>query len=90
MTRYVAKLALVALCALPPLAGVGTASADPFNPPCTITPEQSCSSSGTPPGQLVRCPETGQWVNEFSGSCPSLWVGPNLPGNPFNGGTDDR
>jgi hypothetical protein len=64
--------------------------ADPFNPPCNITPEQSCSTNGTPPGQLKVCPETGGWTSEFGPQCPSLWIGPYLPGNPSNGGTDDR
>jgi hypothetical protein len=38
----------------------------------------------------VYCPETGAFITQFSGSCPSLWVGPNLPGNPFRNGDDDR
>jgi hypothetical protein len=88
--RHVAKLALIALCALSTLAGAGVASADPFNPPCVIEPGQDCSHNGTPRGAVVYCPETGGWISQFSGSCPSLWVGPYLPGNPSNGGTDDR
>lgn len=63
---------------------------DPFQPPCDITPEQSCSSNGTPPGQLRVCPETGGWTSEFGPQCPSLWVGPYLPGNPSTGGGGDR
>jgi hypothetical protein len=84
------KSLMAAILASAALLGSAPASADPWNPPCTITPEQSCSSNGTPPGQLKFCPETGGWTSEFDPQCPSLWVGPYLPGNPSNGGTDDR
>jgi hypothetical protein len=83
------KLLLAGLLSAATVLSAAPAGADPFNPPCTITPEQSCEHNGTPPGQLVRCPETSEWVSEFHGTCASLWVGPNLPGNPFNR-DDDR
>ena len=48
------------------------AGADPWNPPCTITPEQSCSHNGTPPGQLKFCPETGGWIERVLGIVPKF------------------
>lgn len=56
---------------------------DPSPPICT-TNVQDCQ-----PGQVIYCPDTGGFITRFSGSCPSLWVGPYRPGNPSNGG-DDR
>lgn len=88
MTRNAAKLALTALWGLSALAGVGVAHADPFNPSCFVTPEQSCQS-GNRTGQIRYCPGGG-FVGEFTGSCPSLWTGPYAPGNPSYGGDDDR
>lgn len=61
------------------LLGAGSAHADPSQCPGTGV---SCNPS---PG-LVFCPDTGKYVNQFSGSCPSLWVGPYLPGGLQPGG----
>ncbi|MCV7260537.1 hypothetical protein [Mycobacterium shimoidei] len=70
MTRI--SIALPAL--LLPLAALTAAPAaaepsDCFNP-------QMCAD----PGQVIYCPDTGGYVTAFSGSCPSLSVGPYLPG----------
>jgi hypothetical protein len=89
--RSVMGLLLAGIFAAAAVLSAAPSNADPWNPACTITPEQSCNHNGTPPGQLKFCPETGGWISEFSGSCPSLWNGPYSPGGlQPNGGTDDR
>jgi hypothetical protein len=84
------KLSLAVLVAVAVLLSTPPAGADPFNPPCTITPEQSCAHSGTRSGEVRYCPDTGGFVGVFTGSCPSLWMGPYAPGNPSYGDDDDR
>lgn len=63
------------------------AHADPYDPACG---QQARCSYGPPSGPgLVYCPDTHGYVNQYSGACPSLWVGGYLPGGLVpNGGTD--
>lgn len=77
MTLIMTVLAALALGLAVP------ASADPGEPPICNTSVDQCQ-----PGQVIYCPDTGGFITRFSGSCPSLWVGPYSPGNPSNG--DDR
>jgi hypothetical protein len=83
MTRNVAKLALIALCGLAPLAGVGIANADPATS-CGLHDPLLCD-----PTQVRYCPDTHSMVTWLQ-NCPSLTEGPYLPGNPSNGGNGDR
>lgn len=49
-------------------------------PKAHADPDQCDARYQTCLGSLVYCPDTGQFITRFSGSCPSLWVGPYLPG----------
>jgi hypothetical protein len=85
------KLMLAAILSAAALLSAAPAGADPsYDPACG---QQARCSYGPPRGPgLVFCPDTGGFVNEFHGSCPSLWVGgPYLPGGLVpNGGSGDR
>ncbi|GAB4621083.1 hypothetical protein MOKP38_46340 [Mycobacterium avium subsp. hominissuis] len=68
---------VVAVLGMVVLALSAPANADPGEPPICNTSLDQCQ-----PGQVIYCPDTGGFISRFSGSCPSLWVGPYGPGNP--------
>jgi hypothetical protein len=73
--RHAAKLALIALCGLAPLVGVGVAGADPGSN-CSFHDQRLCH-----PDQVTYCPDTGTQVT-FMQLCPSLVIGPHQAGMP--------
>jgi hypothetical protein len=74
--RWIAAVALIALCGLSPLAGVGTASADPGSNCAGLHDVRLCDLSKT-----YFCPDTGTYLPALT-PCPAYVIGPHRAGMP--------